>query len=129
MPSFPRLTTFLKSLFCSTWCLGCCAMICTGCAGRTAPTGTRTAAGPSTNEAVTEPSTRAAAAVAPESLGVKKESVSGGGEPFPAASPRAVVSVTKEIFPAVVRLDVAQEIYTEGKRNLRRGIGSGVIID
>jgi serine protease Do len=60
---------------------------------------------------------------------VKKESVSGGGEPFPAASPRAVVSVTKEIFPAVVRLDVAQEIYTEGKRNLRRGIGSGVIID
>src|SRR6185503_15535023 len=29
----------------------------------------------------------------------------------------------------VVRLDVAQEIYSEGKRNLRRGIGSGVIID
>ena len=33
------------------------------------------------------------------------------------------------VFPAVVRLDVAQEIYSEGKRNLRRGIGSGVIID
>jgi len=56
----------------------------------------------------------------------------GGGstsEPFPSATPQAVVSVTKRIFPAVVRLDVAQEIYSEGKRNLRRGIGSGVIID
>ena len=84
---------------------------------------------PTTNESETKPSTRAAAAVAPESLGVKKESVSGGGEPFPPATPRAVVNVTKEIFPAVVRLDVAKEIYTEGKRNLRRGIGSGVIID
>ena len=42
---------------------------------------------------------------------------------------RAVLKVTQMVFPAVVRLDVAQEIYTEGKRNLRRGIGSGVIID
>ena len=33
------------------------------------------------------------------------------------------------IFPSVVRLDVAQEIYSEGKRTVRRGIGSGVIID
>jgi serine protease Do len=33
------------------------------------------------------------------------------------------------MFPAVVRLDVAQEVYSEGKRTLRRGIGSGVIID
>src|SRR5437762_13011309 len=51
------------------------------------------------------------------------------GEPFPAATPEAVVAVTREIFPAVVRLDVAQEVYSEGKRNLRRGIGSGVIFD
>src|SRR5918996_342650 len=40
-----------------------------------------------------------------------------------------VTAVTQKIFPSVVRLDVAQEIYSEGKRNLRRGIGSGVIID
>src|SRR3982751_6013376 len=50
-------------------------------------------------------------------------------EPFPSATPQAVVDVSNKIFPAVVRLDVAQEIYSEGKRNLRRGIGSGVIID
>ena len=50
-------------------------------------------------------------------------------EPFPSATPRAVVDVCDKIFPAVVRLDVAQEIYAEGKRNLRRGIGSGVIIE
>src|SRR4051812_6938414 len=49
--------------------------------------------------------------------------------PFPAATPQAVVDVTGRMFPAVVRLDVAQEIYSEGKRTLRRGIGSGVIID
>src|SRR5437588_9589393 len=50
-------------------------------------------------------------------------------DPFPSATPQAVVDVSNKIFPAVVRLDVAQEIYSEGKRNLRRGIGSGVIID
>src|SRR4051812_21959938 len=49
--------------------------------------------------------------------------------PFPAATPQAVVDVTGRMFPAVVRLDVAQEIYAEGKRTLQRGIGSGVIID
>jgi serine protease Do len=52
-----------------------------------------------------------------------------GNEPFPSATPKAVVDVTSRIFPAVVRLDVAQEIYQEGKRNVQRGIGSGVIID
>jgi serine protease Do len=51
------------------------------------------------------------------------------GEPFPSATPAAVVDVEAKIFPAVVRLDVAQEIYAEGKRTVRRGIGSGVIID
>ena len=40
-----------------------------------------------------------------------------------------VTAVTRRIFPAVVRIDVAQEAYSEGKRTLRRGIGSGVIID
>ncbi len=49
--------------------------------------------------------------------------------PFPDASPENVVAVTRKIFPAVVRIDVAQEAYAEGKRTLRRGIGSGVIID
>jgi len=51
------------------------------------------------------------------------------GDPFPSATPQAVVDVEARIFPAVVRLDVAQEIYSEGKRTVRRGIGSGVIID
>ena len=49
--------------------------------------------------------------------------------PFPPATPQAVVDVTSRVFPAVVRIDVAQEIYAEGKRTVRRGIGSGVIID
>jgi serine protease Do len=49
--------------------------------------------------------------------------------PFPPATPQAVVDVTAKLFPAVVRIDVAQEIYSEGKRTVRRGIGSGVIID
>src|SRR5207249_3040616 len=55
--------------------------------------------------------------------------VTGAVPLFPDASPAVVTSVTRKIFPSVVRLDVAQEIYSEGKRNLRRGIGSGVIID
>ncbi|MGN6505561.1 MAG: trypsin-like peptidase domain-containing protein [Tepidisphaeraceae bacterium] len=50
-------------------------------------------------------------------------------EPFPSATPERVTEVTKNVFPAVVRLDVAQEVYDQGKRTLRRGIGSGVIID
>lgn len=49
--------------------------------------------------------------------------------PFPPATPKAILNVTNRVFPAVVRIDVAQEIYSEGKRNLQRGIGSGVIID
>src|SRR4051812_35646655 len=51
------------------------------------------------------------------------------GSPFPSATPQAVVEVTGKVFPSVVRIDVAQEIYAEGKRTLQRGIGSGVIID
>ena len=49
--------------------------------------------------------------------------------PFPPATPQAVVDVSQQIFPAVARLDVAQEDYVAGKRTLRRGIGSGVIFD
>jgi serine protease Do len=48
---------------------------------------------------------------------------------IPAANPTTIAIVTQKVFPAVVRIDVAQEIYSEGKRNLQRGIGSGVIID
>lgn len=50
-------------------------------------------------------------------------------EPFPSATPQRVIAVSREIFPAVVRLDVAQEIYRDGKRTVERGIGSGVIVD
>ncbi len=50
-------------------------------------------------------------------------------EPYPSATPQRVVDVTKRVFPTVVRLDVAQEVYNDGKRTLNRGIGSGVIID
>jgi serine protease Do len=49
--------------------------------------------------------------------------------PFPPATPEAVEHVINLISPAVVRIDVAQEVYVRGKRTLRRGIGSGVIID
>jgi len=49
--------------------------------------------------------------------------------PFPSATPQAVVAVTDAVFPSVVRIDVKQETYAEGKRKLTSGIGSGVIID
>src|SRR6476659_273626 len=62
-------------------------------------------------------------------LSATQTSVEGAKTLFPDATPSVVTAVTQKIFPAVVRLDVAQEIYSEGKRNLRRGIGSGVIID
>src|SRR4051794_20478526 len=56
-------------------------------------------------------------------------SVAGAKANFPDATPEVVTAVTRKVFPAVVRIDVAQETYSEGKRTLRRGIGSGVIID
>src|SRR5678816_4130565 len=49
--------------------------------------------------------------------------------PFPSATPEAVTAVTDAVFPSVVRIDVKQENYSEGKRKLQSGIGSGVIID
>src|ERR671912_43913 len=33
--------------------------------------------------------------------------------PFPSATPQAVVEVTGKVFPSVVRIDVAQEVYSE----------------
>src|SRR5678815_2050662 len=49
--------------------------------------------------------------------------------PFPSATPEAVTAVTDAVFPSVVRIDVKQENYSEGKRKLQSGIGSGVIFD
>src|SRR5689334_6673911 len=54
-------------------------------------------------------------------LSSTQTSVEGAKTLFPDATPEVVTAVTQKIFPAVVRLDVAQEIYSEGKRNLRRG--------
>ena len=50
-------------------------------------------------------------------------------EPYPLATPRRVEAVTAAISPAVVRVDVAQAIYKDGRQSLIRGNGSGVIID
>ena len=50
-------------------------------------------------------------------------------EPYPAATPQRVAAVTAIISPAVVRVDIAQAIYKDGKQSLVRGNGSGVIID
>jgi serine protease Do len=49
--------------------------------------------------------------------------------PFPPATPESVIRVSNLLSPAVVRIDTAQEVFVNGKRTLRRGIGSGVIID
>jgi serine protease Do len=50
-------------------------------------------------------------------------------EPYPAATPERVTAVTAAISPAVVRVDIAQAHYENGKQSLIRGNGSGVIID
>jgi serine protease Do len=50
-------------------------------------------------------------------------------DPYPLATPRRVAAVTNAISPAVVRVDIAQAIYKDGKQSLIRGNGSGVIID
>jgi serine protease Do len=49
--------------------------------------------------------------------------------PYPAATPDRVTAVTAAISPAVVRVDIAQARYENGKQSLIRGNGSGVIID
>jgi serine protease Do len=50
-------------------------------------------------------------------------------DPYPSATPQRVTAVTALISPAVVRVDIAQAVYKEGKQSLIRGNGSGVIID
>src|SRR5579864_3917958 len=79
--------------------------------------------------AATLASALAIAAVAPLLAKAGSSGDSQSDNPFPPATPHAVVDVTSRVFPSVVRLDVAQEIYAEGKRTVQRGIGSGVIID
>ena len=49
--------------------------------------------------------------------------------PYTAATPERVSAVTAAISPAVVRVDIAQAHYENGKQSLLRGNGSGVIID
>ena len=82
-----------------------------------------------------------AAATRLEAAADRLQSAGGGGmssaqpraddrkPPFPPATPWAVVDVSQKVGAAVVRIDVAQEVFVGGKRTLRRGIGSGVIID
>ncbi len=60
---------------------------------------------------------------------VEQTSITGGGELFPDATPANVLKVTEKVFPAVVRIDVTQEVYENGKKANRRGIGSGTIFD
>jgi serine protease Do len=50
-------------------------------------------------------------------------------DPYPAATPARIVAVTSAISPAVVRVDITQATYKDGKQSLVRGNGSGVIID
>ncbi len=76
--------------------------------------------GPTTAHPATKPTTAPSAT---------QTAVTGARDVFPEATPAVVTAVTRKVFPAVVRIDVAQEVYAEGKRTLRRGIGSGVIID
>ena len=60
---------------------------------------------------------------------VEQTSVLGGGREFTPATPENVTAVTQKVYPAVVSIEVKQEVYRNGKRELRGGIGSGVIID
>ena len=53
---------------------------------------------------------RAPAAPAVDAPTPDEPSVSGGGTPFPSATPQAVVDVTAKEFPSVDRLDVPHEI-------------------
>lgn len=81
------------------------------------------------DSAVPGPTTHAAPTTKSTAVIGGPSSKASAADPFPGATPQNVVAVTAKIFPAVVRIDVAAETYAEGKRDLRRGIGSGVIID
>ena len=78
---------------------------------------------------VQAPATRPATVPAEVETVVEEQDVMGGGDLFPEDTPRRVLDVTERVFPAVVALDVAQEVYRDGERTLQRGTGSGVIFD
>jgi serine protease Do len=75
------------------------------------------------------PAVLLALALAGCSVTKSRPSATQPAEPYPSATPQRVTDVTERVFPTVVRLDVAQEVYQNGKRTFSRGIGSGVIID
>lgn len=108
------------------WSLGClfAALVSAGCATNGKPT---------TKPVVADPEHQGAAAkVEPTAKQVDeshKVSPQVAKSNVPAATPEAIAVVTEKVFSAVVRIDVAQEVYSQGKRNLERGIGSGFIID
>ena len=85
--------------------------------------------GPTTREIAATQSSAATQLVTTAPAKIDEKAVTGGGELFPDATPEHVLLVTQKVFPAVVRIDVAQEIYQDGKKTLRRGIGSGTIFD
>jgi len=121
-----RLTRLFTRLFCGAACCSVCFALCAGCAN---PNGNGSEAGASAAYPRDHDAPTTATMPARTEQDVSVAAVEGGGPTFSAATPEAIVRVTRTIFPAVVRLDVAQEIYFEGKRTLRRGLGSGVIID
>ena len=84
---------------------------------------------PTTEPSTTRPKNAPATNAAERPTQVEQTSITGGGALFPEATPEHVLKVTQKVFPAVVRIDVAQEVYENGKRTLRRGIGSGTIFD
>lgn len=80
----------------------------------------------------TMPTTSAADALKPEGdvkSKVEETSVMGGGKLFTPATPANITDVTKNVFPAVVSIEVKQETFRGGKRELQGAIGSGMIID
>ena len=80
----------------------------------------------------TLPTTSAAEALKPEGEAktkVEQTSVTGGGKLFTPATPQNITDVTKNVFPAVVSIEVKQETFRRGKRELQGAIGSGMIID
>lgn len=84
-------------------------------------------ADPTTEPSTTQPKNAEPKTTQPAQ--VEQTSITGGGELFPEATPEHILKVTQKVFPAVVRIDVAQETFEGGKKTLQRGIGSGTIFD
>ncbi len=100
-------------------------MVLAGITGSTALAQTNAAA--TRIEAATARMEAAAARI--EAASASKAPATEPAPPFPPATPWAVVKVSHDVGLSVVRIDVAQEVFIDGKRTLRRGIGSGVIFD